>query len=78
MNRSRNLSAGIADYWILNLVDRVLEVCRDPVTVATQPAGWRCRDIAVVHAGASVAPLARPDVPVEVAAMLPRSGYYVR
>jgi Uma2 family endonuclease len=70
--------AGIADYWILNLVDRVLEVCRDPVTAATQSAGWRYRDIAVLHSGASIAPLARPDVPVEVVALLPRSGYYVR
>jgi Uma2 family endonuclease len=71
--------AGIADYWILNLVDRALEVCHDPVTVATtHSAGWRYRDIAVLHAGASIAPLARPGVPVEVAALLPRSGYYAR
>ena len=32
----------------------------------------------VVRAGASIAPLARPDVPVEIAALLPRSGSYVR
>jgi Uma2 family endonuclease len=70
--------AGIADYWILNLVDHVLEVCRDPVTAAAQPSGWRYRDIAVLRPGASIAPLARPDVPVEVAALLPRTGYYVR
>jgi Uma2 family endonuclease len=68
--------AGIADYWFLNLVDRVLEVCRDPVTMATESAGWGYRDVTVLHTGASIAPLARTDVPVEVASLLPRSAYY--
>jgi Uma2 family endonuclease len=70
--------AGIADYWILNLVDRTLEVCRDPVTAAVQSSGWRYRDVRVLQAGASVAPLARPDVLVEVAALLPPAGTYLR
>jgi Uma2 family endonuclease len=70
--------AGIADYWILNLVDRVLEVCRDPVTAAMQSSGWRYRDIAVLRPGTAVAPLSRPDATVEVAAILPPSGYYLR
>ena len=69
--------AGIADYWILNLADRTLEVCRDPGTT-TQPSGWRYREITVLRSGASVAPLARPDAPIEVAAILPRAGYYAR
>ena len=69
--------AGIADYWILNLVDRALEVCRDPVT-DTARSGWHYRDVAILHAGATIAPLARPDASIEVAAMLPRSGYYAR
>ena len=33
--------AGIADYWIVNLVDRVVEVYRDPVPDAAAPYGWR-------------------------------------
>ena len=70
--------AGIADYWILNLLDRVLEVCRDPLTAPVQPSGWHYRDIAILRASASIAPLARPDVLIEVAAMLPRSAYYIR
>lgn len=70
--------AGIADYWIVNLVDRVLEVCRDPVTAAAQPSGWRYRAIATLSANDSIAPLARPDESIEVAAMLPRFGYWVR
>jgi Uma2 family endonuclease len=68
--------AGIADYWILNLVDRVLEVCRDPVI--TEPSGGRYREIAIVPAGTSIAPLARPDAPVEIDALLPPRGSYLR
>jgi Uma2 family endonuclease len=70
--------ASIADYWILNLVDRVLEVYRDPVIVAAEPTAWRYRHLTVLHPKASIAPLARPGVSVEVAALLPRSGYYAR
>jgi hypothetical protein len=33
--------SGIADYWILNLVDRQLEVYRDPVADASRPFGSR-------------------------------------
>ena len=70
--------AGIADYWILNLVDRALEVCRDPVTASVQSSGWRYRDVTVLQPGAAVAPLARPDVLVEVAGLLPPAGSYLR
>jgi Uma2 family endonuclease len=36
--------AGIADYWVVNLVDRVLEVYRDPGADLTAPyAGATCR-----------------------------------
>jgi Uma2 family endonuclease len=70
--------AGITDYWILNLVDRVLEVCRNPLTTAAQPSGWRYRDITVLRDGASIASLACPDSSVEVAALLPSPGSYLR
>jgi Uma2 family endonuclease len=70
--------AGIADYWILNLVDRVLEVCREPVTTPTEPSGGRYREIAIVHTGTSIAPLARPDAPVALDALLPPRGSYLR
>ena len=69
--------AGIADYWILNLVDRVLEICRAPTAVAPF-ADWRYRDVTILRPGDSIAPLARPDVRVEVAALLPPTGAYLR
>jgi Uma2 family endonuclease len=70
--------AGIADYWILNLVDRVLEVYRDPVTGAIETSGWRYQEIMILRPNASIAPLARPNAAVEVAAMLPPAGSYLR
>jgi Uma2 family endonuclease len=70
--------AGIADYWILNLMDRVLEVCRNPATSAVQSSGWHYRDVSILRSDASVAPLARPDAAIDVAALLPPTGYYVR
>ena len=33
--------AGLQDYWVLNLVDRVLEVYREPVPDSAAPFGWR-------------------------------------
>src|SRR5262249_47787959 len=32
--------AGLADYWIVNLLDDVLEVYRDPAPDASSPSGW--------------------------------------
>jgi len=68
--------ARIADYWILNLVDRVLEVCRTPMAVALA-ADWRYRDVTILRPGDAIAPLARPDAPVEIAALLPPAGSYL-
>lgn len=53
--------AGLADYWIVNLPERRLEVYREPGPDPDASYGWRYRSAAVVEPGASVAPLARPD-----------------
>jgi Uma2 family endonuclease len=57
--------AGLPDYWIVNLIDRVLEVYRDPVPDPSAPYGWSYRLVvtltppAVVElAGVSVARVA--------------------
>ena len=63
--------AGLADYWILNLADRVLEVRRDPVPAADAPHGWTYGNVQVLTAAGAVAPLAAPDTPVLVADLLP-------
>jgi len=63
--------AGIEDYWILNLVDGVLEICRDPAPDALAPYGWRYQVTTVAIAPAVVAPLAFPAIGIDVAALFP-------
>jgi Uma2 family endonuclease len=63
--------AGLQDYWVLNLVGRVLEVYREPSPDAAAPFGWRyaCRE--VFDASVRVTPLAAPGSSVAVAQLLP-------
>jgi Uma2 family endonuclease len=62
---------GIQDYWIVNLVDRVLEVYRDAVVDGSAPYGWSYRSVARVTPPAAVALLAVPGVRIAVADLLP-------
>jgi Uma2 family endonuclease len=68
---SRYARAGIADYWIVNLLERRLEVYRDPVVDATAPAGWRYGRVLRLDPDARVSPLAAPGASVSVADLLP-------
>jgi Uma2 family endonuclease len=63
--------AGIAEYWILNLIDRQLEVHRTPVADPAQPHGFGYADITHHAATEVVTPLALPQVTVAVADLLP-------
>jgi hypothetical protein len=63
--------AGFADYWIVNLVDRVLEVYREPGPDSTASLGSRYRSVTVLGPEASVAPLAVPGARIRVANLLP-------
>src|SRR5205085_6057891 len=56
--------AGVPEYWIVDLVDGVVEV-RD------QPAGFRFGRARTYRRGDSVAPAAFPDLQVEVSKILP-------
>ncbi|HEU5188200.1 MAG TPA: Uma2 family endonuclease [Methylomirabilota bacterium] len=60
--------AGIDEYWILNLEDRVLEVRRAP---APMEAEWRYATVAVLGADAMVTPLAAPAASLRVGDLLP-------
>ena len=57
--------------WIVNLVDRVLEVYRDPDADVTAAYGWRYRSIERLTPPASVAPIGVQAAPIPVAALLP-------
>jgi Uma2 family endonuclease len=63
--------AGVPDYWIVNLVDRTLEVYRDPAPDPAAPSGWRYRSGEQLAVGASVSLLALPAVTVAVRDLLP-------
>ena len=63
--------AGISDYWIVNLVDRVVEVYRQPVWSPSSPHGWRYASIAVARPPETITPLDAPHSPVAVADLLP-------
>ena len=63
--------ARIADYWIVNLVDRTLEVYREPVADPDAPYGWRYRSTATLHASDVVMPLTGSCSTVPVSDLLP-------
>ena len=64
-------SAGIADYWILNLLQRQCEVHRNPIADATERFGCRYDQITIHKPGDSIAPLAAPNRPVAINAVIP-------
>ena len=63
--------AGIADYWVVNLVDRVLEIHRDPAAAAAAPYGFHYRSITRLAPPMAVTPLAAPSAVISVADLLP-------
>ena len=63
--------AGLADYWIVNLAARVLEVYREPVRDPAAPFGWRYSRHVVLDASQSVSPSAALGASVRVADLLP-------
>ena len=63
--------AGIRDYWIVNLVDRLLEVHRDPEPDPSAPYGWRYRSVTALAPPALVTPLAFTSSRIAVADLLP-------
>ena len=63
--------AGIADYWIVNLADRVLEVYRDPTPDPSAAYGWSHRALAVLRPPEQAVPLAFASSGIAVADLLP-------
>jgi Uma2 family endonuclease len=63
--------AALADYWIVNLVDRVLEVYRVPTENASAAFGWSYARREVLGPSALVSALAMPSASIRVADLLP-------
>jgi Uma2 family endonuclease len=63
--------AGLEDYWIVNLVDRVLEVYRSPGADVEAPYGWRYASALTLGHRDRVRPLSAPHAEIPVADLLP-------
>lgn len=63
--------AGIADYWIVNLIDEVLEVYREPVRASSPHGEWTYESVRLLRRNAVITPLPVPRARIRVAAVLP-------
>jgi len=64
-------SKGIADYWIVNLHDSVVEVRRRPVKDANAQFGYSYAETEIFKRGDTVKPLAAPKSRVAITDLLP-------
>jgi len=65
-------SAHIADYWILNLVEDLVEVYRSPKPDPTAPFGASYGQVTLHKRGDVVSPLSAPQASIRVDDLLPR------
>jgi Uma2 family endonuclease len=63
--------AGLPDYWIVNLIDRVLEMYREPMPDPSARYEWRYASIQVLSESDHASPLALPAIRIAVADLLP-------
>jgi Uma2 family endonuclease len=63
--------AAVIDYWIVNLVDRELEIYRQPVAASRGPFGWQYGQRRTLDALGAIAPLAVPFAAIAVADLMP-------
>ena len=58
--------AGVADYWVVNVEKRRLEVFRRPVADAEQEFGFRYAEQFELDEKGTIAPLAAPDSKIQI------------
>ena len=63
--------AGIVDYWIVNLIDRTVEVYRDAGADLTALYGWRYMSVERFRPSSVITPIEVPAAPIPVAALIP-------
>lgn len=63
--------ARVADYWIVNLVDRQVEIYRRPEPEPGMDGAWRYGEQSIAGLGDRVSPLARPRAIIAVRDVLP-------
>jgi Uma2 family endonuclease len=64
-------SAGIEDYWIVNLKARQLEIYRTPIESKKAKFGWDYKDKTTYKQDDTILPLAAPKAKIKVADLLP-------
>lgn len=64
-------SAGVPDYWVIDVNDRRIEVCRDPQPDASEPFGWGYASRTWLAATDALTPLAVPTARIAVVDLLP-------
>lgn len=64
-------AAGIADYWVIDVIGRRVLVHRSPAPDASRKYGHGYASVSVLVPGQSFAPLAAPQSPVAVADLMP-------
>jgi Uma2 family endonuclease len=62
-------AAGVAEYWIVNLREEVLEVRRQPLSDPSSPVAYQ--SLQTLRPVDTVSPLAAPDAVISVADLLP-------
>ena len=62
--------ARIAEYWIVNLVDRTIEVHRDPLARPNPTETWKYSSLEVRQPPDTVTPLAAPAARIAIADLL--------
>ena len=74
-NRTRKSSLyalnNLQDYWILNLKDKRLEICRRPIKDEAAYYGFSYAEINIFTEEDTVSPLTAPDAKIKVADLLP-------
>ncbi len=63
--------AGIAECWLVDVVNNTVEIHREPEASPEALYGWRYRSVETVRPPAVVRPLVAPDTPVRAADLLP-------
>lgn len=64
-------SAQVPEYWLLNTVDRKLEIYRQPAPDPTASTGWRYQDLQLRNDDETVAPSFDPAARVAISEFLP-------
>lgn len=63
--------AGIQEYWIVNLIEKKVEIHRDPCDKSDMPFGYGYGQIKFYKAGDTISPLSAPDAVISVDELFP-------